>query len=110
MAILYVLKLQDNENGFISEGSANSQSQDTVTSSVGLEGTKTVPPSLNHTARTTIKPRESTVSSSRSTTNILPTTNVVTPRHTEHSSTHKTSGTTGTKSVNGKCYRVWVPQ
>ena len=110
MAILYVLKLQDNENGFISEGSANSQGQDTVTSSVGLEGTKTVPPSLNHTARTTIKPRESTVSSSRSTTNILPTTNVVTPRLTEHSSTHKTSGTTGTKRVNGKCYRVWVPQ
>ena len=110
MAILYVLKLQDNENGFISEVSANSQGQDTVTSSVGLEGTKTVPPSLNHAARTTIKPRESTVSSSRSTTNILPTTNVVTPRLTEHSSTHKTSGTTGTKRVNGKCYRVWVPQ
>ena len=110
MAILYVLKLQDNENGFISEGSANSQGQDTVTSSVGLEGTKTVPPSLNHTARTTTIPRESTVSSSRPTTNILSTTNIVTPRHTEHSSTHKTSGTTGAKSVNGKCDRVWVPQ
>lgn len=110
MAILYVLKLQDNENGFISEGSANSQGQDTVTSSVGLVGTRTVPPSLNHTARTTTIPRESTVSSSRPTTNILSTTNIVTPWHTEHSSTHKTSGTTGAKSVNGKCYRVWVPQ
>lgn len=108
MAILYVLKLQDNESGFISEGSANSQGQDTVTSSVGLDGTKTVPPVLNVTVRTTIKPRKTIVSSLWS-SGVFPTTNIVTPRHTEHSSVRKTSGKTATKSLKGKCYRVWVP-
>ena len=111
MAILYVLKLQNNESDFLNDGSESSPSEK-YTVTPFLLSTETVPSRSSHALRTTFKPQKNTLLPPSSPDAVLPTTKTELHRSSTQDSSRKMPfglfSLNHTPTLNGRCCRVYT--